>query len=76
MLIQWEGSKIDKWLRQREGNEPTLFEICDGCYGDIITGLMDASKALVPVNGEPQDKFLYVAEYKSHGCCRICKGRC
>ena len=76
MYIQWEGNLVDKWLKQREGNEPTIFEVCPDCYGDIITGELDAYEKLIPVNGEPQDKFLYVAEYKTYGCCRICKGRC
>jgi len=76
MLIQWEGSKIDKWLKLREGNELTIFEICNDCYTEIITGQIDAEDYLKPINGEPQDKFLYVVEYKSHGSCRICKGRC
>lgn len=76
MLIQWDGSKIDKWLKTKEGNEPTLFEICKYCYEEIITGELDANEFLIPINGEPTDKFLYVAEYKSHGCCRVCKGRC
>jgi hypothetical protein len=76
MLIQWEGSKVDRWLKEREGNEPTIFEICERCYEDIITGEIWAENHLIPVNGEPMDKFLYVAEYKSNGTCKICKGRC
>ena len=76
MLIQWDGTLIDKWLKQREGNEPTLFEICQRCYDDICDGEILAENHLTPINGEPQDKYLLVAEWQSNGTCRICKGRC
>jgi hypothetical protein len=76
MLIQWDGTVIDKWLRLREGNEPTLFEICQRCYDDIIDGEILAENHLKPTNGEPIDKYLLIAEHKSYGTCKICKGRC
>ena len=76
MLIQWDGTVIDKWLRLREGNEPTLFEICQRCYDDICDGEILAENHLKPTNGEPMDKYLLVAEWQSKGTCRICKGRC
>jgi hypothetical protein len=77
MLIQWEGSAVDMWLSQKEGREPTVFEICSDCYEAIVCGHLDPEKLLSPTGkGEPQDKYLYISEYQTQGKCEICKGRC
>lgn len=76
MLIQWEGSKVDKWLKAREGNEPTIFEICRRCYDDIECGEIDPENHLKPSHDEPMDKYLLIVEHKSYGTCKICEGRC
>jgi hypothetical protein len=77
MLIQWEGTAVDLWLSQKEGREPTVFSICDRCYDDIICDEIVPENHLKPQGkNEPQDKYLFVSEFKSDGTCKICKGEC
>jgi hypothetical protein len=76
MLIQWEGTVLDQWLRLTNA-EPTVFEICLDCYEAIVCGHLDPGKLLSPTGkGEPQDKYLYISEYQTQGKCQICKGWC
>ncbi len=77
IAIQWEGKVVDQWLRQKEGREPTIFEICPDCWDGIICGDIDPDKLLIPrFKDEPQDKYLYVSEYNTKGKCEICEGWC
>jgi hypothetical protein len=76
MLIQWEGTVLDQWLRLTNA-EPTIFEICEECYEAIVCGHLDPEKVLKPIGkSEPQDKYLYISEYQTEGKCQICKGWC
>jgi hypothetical protein len=76
MLIQWEGTVLDQWLRLTNA-EPTVFEICSDCYEAIVCGHLDPEKLLSPTGkNEPQDKYLYISEYQTKGKCEICKGWC
>lgn len=72
MIIQWDGGKVDRWLKDT-GREPTTFIVCERCWDDICDGEVDAEDFLKPENGDPIDKYLTIIDEDSTGQCDICK---